>query len=1576
MKKRITTAVIALLLVVCLLWVPSMAEEPAPAEFMAGYAQVDITPEEALPLAGYGDMDRYFTGIEEDSRLYVTCIAMTDKYDTTALLLSVDSYNTNQQWSNGAKTAIVEALAEKHVDMDIDRIYISATTTMSAPELVYTGIDPEMKEKVDAYRQTVVAACAAAAVEACEDRTPVTMYHNDMDASQGMVHLKAEQEITVADGDVETRLNYNTHYNVVKNDDESKTYVASTNFGPSGYLNHKDYTATEVAQPDDTMGLLIFRPNDGDKDPIVLANWSAKANITSSGTNRYGLENYNVLSADYVGFFRNAMAEAGMRTAFFQGTSGNVSAFPLVASLRNPEVMADVAYTEEVNGETVNKSASSITPELYGKKLAELAIHGLTHVEGENHLHPADMDAPISNYKFRFAVKPNVPTPEQIELVNLLKMTEAPAVAAEEDEVDPGMGVYASLYEYLLDNWDTAKPLVVQMLTDAEKTELAETLAAMVKAAELSGVATRMSHTVNADSTNFATDAVYCDATLLQLGKMTFVMAPAELYSNYGVGNSKTWEDVGAHFVLGNTNGASGYLPNADSFHYNENSQEYMTGTSITLSTVFPEGAGETLMETYANVKKTMTATVEGTEGHDPDNAIRMQCECGGLAEGKPGHTCEIKAFYPWYDKDSLPVSGNYYLMTDVELLREARTGTAEKSIDLNGHTITRKVLREVVLDQTGTEIPENHYYHQTRLFALEQHARLTITDTKGGGKLTRDISDLDAVSLDEQKKITNYGLLVALIDGNESEFILYNGTLDATGQYSCGGACVANMSAKATFTMYDGCLIGGISDRGAAVYAGGTNKFYGGAVTGGEVKDTADAGDTVEVNGNVNLLTTGTLLLAGDATISGGKLGDKDCNLVINSSNSLFVDENYTGSAGISVKVDDPNGTIIGWLENVPESTFDNFTVDNFANYEVMLCNRNAVTIGEIRTYCACGGKAEGQHDHTCQDIQWKPWPVAYDKYLPDNDIGGNYYLLTDIKTESQKVISKEFHLDLNGHNVTYVVNPGEKTLEELNTAGVRVFYVGEGGTFTLTDSTANPGTVTRDLSKLTDEQKNGITNYGILVMMNNESTGDFVLYDGILDATGQITGGGAVANLNPELAIRIYGGTIKGGTSPNAGGIYSQGGVWLHGGTLTEGKSTGNGVGGIIITSTGHLYLCGDASVTGNTNKNGDPANIKVPTADQLTVENDYEGVAGVILNAEPTHMMKVAKSNAVDLNVATITGETYTQGYELRVVDGYIVTFLDAAFITAEDSAVTYYKTLQAAFNAYSGGKATITLRRDVAEDNLSIEKLTYLDLAGYDVACNGFEANGFKLYVFDSETDDYTVENGNGYGRMTGDIAEIAEGLPLDSDIVTAVKPTDLYLKITETDGTSFHRLNLRFAGITLRPDSADDGSYQPGLYYKSQFGGDEVIKRNITAYGVGMSAVVGEEMFTRDNSYTQMAAEKWQVGADQNGNSMNLQNGTILAGIMKKENPTIINRRNGNVQVRGQNYIMLQNGTRVVGPEVSYSLKDVFEGNGMIGVDEKWDSWSASTQTSILNLYEIYNTVMKHWSIPNIKEAAK
>ena len=1563
MKKRIGALVVALLVLVCLLALPSMATEATPA-LQAGYAKIKIETPTGLPMGGYSDPSRVNESNESD--LYVTCIALTDANGITALFVGVDTQNTNQQWSNSAKTAIVEALAKMDtpVQMDPDRIYISASGSMSTPLLVYTGTDAAVKEAVDAYRQVVISACATAATNAMADRRVVTMSVGMIDTSAALA-----TSLGVADGAKETRLNYSTHVRVT--DQNGNSWVAGNGFGPVSAINSNKYTVAEVSAPNDTLGLLQFTPADG-SEPIVLANWSARANLSSSANTKYGELHHNQASSDYIGYFRDAMT--GMRTAFFVSTAGNVSAFSIDFSEQNPNVMEAVTYTDADGNE---QTTDSVTAPKYGQALAALALEGLQNSMTQQ------ADPSIQNMKVRFASEPDVPTLEQVSLVNALKNTPYNAGGMDLDDENDGNEdepTYANLYEFLLANWDQKDTYV----------DAYAGLADLVHPAELSGINTRMSHTIYETSTNFATDAIYCDTTILTLGEVTFAMAPADLYDNYGIGGQYTWADSGVDFILGATNGSSGYLVSAVCYEYNagmqnvpNNGNYYYQGTNLTITTPFPKGVGERLMETYANIKKTLNATVD-----NENNKIRMMCECGGLAAGKPDHTCEEKAFLPWYDPDSLPVDGNYYLMTDVRVYQEGRTGTAQKSFDLNGHTITRVVLPEVLLDQT---LPFDGaiYYPHTRLFALESEARLTITDTVGGGKLTRDISHLDDYGTNDNANISNYGLLIAIIDGNTSGAILYNGVLDASGQVAGGGACVANMSTKATFTMYDGEMIGGISDRGNAFYGNGTNNFYGGTFT------AATAG----TNGVVNMVSTGKLLLAGDTTITGNKDAQgKDCNLSVGSQ-CLTVDPGYTGAAGISVRNnEDPNGIIIGAKGDADDAVLAQLTVDNFPTYTITSC-QTFIMAAEIREYCICGGTMDdGTHGHTMEPISWKPWPVALDTYLPDATLGGNYYLLTDITISKQKSVQADFRIDLNGHNITRVVDPADENWQSVT----RVFSLDANGSLVITDSSdGQPGVITRDLSKLSEEQKKSIDNWGLIVLIMETATGDFELFNGILDATGQVSGGGAcVANLNATSYFHMHNGALKGGISRTAGCIYSAGPVEIHGGTITGGVGTGTGIGGVDIAKLstgnryGYLYLCSDASIYGNVDAKGNPSNIRMREGHHhLTIIGEYTGTAGIILGSEPMHNMPIAVSDGAIIDNATLTGDNYTEGYTLVVENGHIVMKMAAASVTDAEGNVTYFDTLNEAFAADIAENTVITLLRPVDEASLTLTQDTYLDLKGWDLNGAAFNKNGYNLYILDTETDDYTINkgqqhyafngeeyaltDGRGYGLVTGAVATGAVGAGEGYNVVLAGsdKPIDLYLKLTETDGTSFHRLNLRFAGLTLRPDSGKDGSYAPGLYYNSQFGGDEVIVRNMTAYGVGMSAIEGETMFTRDKSYTELDASSWKTGCDQYGNSNNVTNGTILTGIMKSTNIDAVNRRNGTRQVRGQNYILLNNGTRVVGPEVSFSLQDVFEGNNINGVDATFPTMSDSNKTQILTLYNNYYNVMKYWALPNLKEAA-
>jgi len=82
-----------------------------------GYARVDITPEESVPLAGYGNsMQRLSQGVLDP--LYATCIAITDSDGHSVLLCTVDLINTVDSYCIPARDAISKKYGISREDQD------------------------------------------------------------------------------------------------------------------------------------------------------------------------------------------------------------------------------------------------------------------------------------------------------------------------------------------------------------------------------------------------------------------------------------------------------------------------------------------------------------------------------------------------------------------------------------------------------------------------------------------------------------------------------------------------------------------------------------------------------------------------------------------------------------------------------------------------------------------------------------------------------------------------------------------------------------------------------------------------------------------------------------------------------------------------------------------------------------------------------------------------------------------------------------------------------------------------------------------------------------------------------------------------------------------------------------------------------------------------------------------------------------------------------------------------------------------------------------------------------------------
>ena len=112
--------------------------------------------------------------------------------------------------------------------------------------------------------------------------------------------------------------------------------------------------------------------------------------------------------------------------------------------------------------------------------------------------------------------------------------------------------------------------------------------------------------------------------------------------------------------------------------------------------------------------------------------------------------------------------------------------------------------------------------------------------------------------------------------------------------------------------------------------------------------------------------------------------------------------------------------------------------------------------------------------------------------------------------------------------------------------------------------------------------------------------------------------------------------------------------------------------------------------------------------------------------------------------------------------------LISCLHVAVAAADDAAMigtTGYGTLQEAVDAWQDTDAPVRLQADI-EEAVTVSKDTYLDLNGFDVT-GVVSVTGGTLYCMDSQTDDYTVEDNAGYGKLynaSGKVAGVPEEAP--------------------------------------------------------------------------------------------------------------------------------------------------------------------------------------------------------------------
>lgn len=268
MKKLFCIVQILSLLTACGCTDGGDASQP----FRVGFGKVDITPDYAVHIGSYSNVD---TRISEGAtdELYATALAMTgpdgNTYVSVVLDLYIGSTNIN---------ADIRPLIEKELGIPQENITIGGIHNHSGPDYDYAA------EGNRQFKQD----CSRGAVEA------VRLALDDREVAEIFVGTTNTQG-----------LNFVRRYFLANGELTS----------PSFNANHNSTIVAHESEADTQIQMVRFvRENARD---IMLVNWQTHTGLHG---------NHNMLSADFVGPLRTAVEEGlNVHCVYYEGAAGNLS---------------------------------------------------------------------------------------------------------------------------------------------------------------------------------------------------------------------------------------------------------------------------------------------------------------------------------------------------------------------------------------------------------------------------------------------------------------------------------------------------------------------------------------------------------------------------------------------------------------------------------------------------------------------------------------------------------------------------------------------------------------------------------------------------------------------------------------------------------------------------------------------------------------------------------------------------------------------------------------------------------------------------------------------------------------------------------------------------------------------------------------------------------------------------------------------------------------------------------------------------------------------------------------------------
>jgi len=877
----------------------------------------------------------------------------------------------------------------------------------------------------------------------------------------------------------------------------------------------------------------------------------------------------------------------------------------------------------------------------------------------------------------------------------------------------------------------------------------------------------------------------------------------------------------------------------------------------------------------------------------------------------------------------SKPETGHYYLAESFSIgSQKIAMGTV--CIDLNGNTL-ESVGRALLCSGKQSENPI-----------------INVMDSKGGGHV---IGKGGTNNAGGGTVTVSYG----------GEFNLYGGTLqyetiDGSITTLGGVVCVyGDKSSSGTFNMYGGCVDGSktqlvedtkghVSDirdgcgAAVAVYGYGTLNIRGGQIIAGKAEPTKGFGDCVYVES-----ANETVTVAKDASVD-------DIYFKADPSASLTVSGKLTGKVQLSSRVNQGEGVVIGKTTANADISDANvtYTADS---YFVDITEAGLVLTQNPTPNGVAGTEVTGTRTEYCEycktEVSWTALTSASHKNVI-NLTTGHYYLQEDIIGGKYKTAMGTVCLDLNGHTIKSYqrallisgtsYTEGTPIMSVMDSKGGGC-VISEGGT-----NNVGGGTAT-------------VSGGGMLNLYSG--TLKYITVDGSTTTYGGVISvGGKSATYNTFSTFNMYGGCVDASqsvlvedaknyitdTRDGCGAAIasnSYGVLNLLGGRVIGGKALADvGHGDCIHVDTKN------EPITVGKNAQIDEIWFASDPTSSLTVTGKYTGSFKINGKTEPVEGNVIGKITAnTDLSEAVIT-HTQPGYYVIGTEDGLAYTKVNprATAVVIDGEKVISYNDLNEAV-ANANGKL-IRMNEDVSYD-ISVNADTYLDLNGHSITGKVRIAEGATLYGADAATDDYTVADGV-YGKLTdveGNIAGIPQGTG-----VTA----NPYLMHTENGEITFHCMGLQLTAMTLRGEQA-------GVYYKSAFGGDEVVAQYVAAYGVALS-VYGEPTADRlaagcRTRYTDFAAG----GMDTDATS------TLVKNVFSAEKTDEQNLARSQMPIYGRAYMELTDGTLVFGDTAKRSFQEQIQ-----LVNELWYTLNIPQRDSAYAVYERFPTILDSWDIMNIQ----